>query len=186
MSTGKWTAPEYLRAKPKIRILVLGSYDDSAVTNLEGIKEFLIAKGYGNTRLVRDFRNPLRGESEPTSDYNLRKSEYWLPMADIAVFVFLPNVDNDGVEYELKHTVDIYSDMMWRSIIAWSSNPPPKVTSLIEGLVNRWQESTNLVFFGTFEKLCDEIFGVLTGILERMYYNVISRSDGEWEMDSQI
>jgi hypothetical protein len=186
MSLDVWTAPEYLKAKPKIRLLLLGSYEVSAEADLQRVKDFLIAKGYSQTHLVADFTNPPRNEREENPDYNLRKSESWLPRADIAIFVFLKNVNNDGVGYELTHVIDNYPDMMWRSIIGWSTNPRPNVSSLIEGLVNRWKKSTNVVFFGTLDKLCEEILGVLTGMLERLYYRVKSRTEGEWELDLQI
>jgi hypothetical protein len=186
VSSGR-TPYEYLKAKPKIRILLLGSYHTPASTELDKVKNYLSQLGYSQTHLVRDFTNPRRDETETEKDYNLHKSEYWLPKADVPVFIFLPNVDNDGVEYELQHTINIYPDMIWRSIIGWSTNPPPKLTSLTEGLVNRWKNTANMVYFGTIKKLCEEVFGTLTGnILIKMYYRVFNREDGEWELDSRF
>lgn len=186
MSAARWVAAEYLIAKPKMRILILGSYETSAATTLNEIKDFLIAKGYGQTRLIADFTNPVRGTIEPEADYNKRKSEYWLPKADVAIFIFLENVNNDGVEYEFKHVDAHHSDMMWRSIICWSTNPRPNVSSLIEGLFNTWNDTANVVFFGKINKLCEEVFGTITGnLLKKMYYRVFNRENGEWELYSQ-
>jgi hypothetical protein len=180
MSTG------YLQAKPMLRILILGSYDKTAEEELYRIKKFLIGKGYVQTRLVEDFKNPLKEDNEIQSDYNLRKTEHWLPEADVGIFVFFPLVNNDGVELEFKHVNDFYLDMIWRSIIGWSQNPRPKVSSLMNGLVNRWNEIANIVFFENIADLNQEIYGVLIGILEKLYFRVIFRGKGEWELDSQI
>jgi len=112
MSAVDWTAPEYLKAKPKMRILILGSYECSVKTDLRRIKNFLIDKGYNQTRLIEDFTNPVIGPTEEMATYNKRKSEYWLPKADVAIFIFLEKVNNDGVEYEFKHVDAHHSDMM--------------------------------------------------------------------------
>jgi len=176
-----WLAPEFLRVKPKLRVLILGSYATSSLKRLEMLKAFLLRNGYSQTRLIKDFQRPTRQTKESQSVYNLRKSEYWIPKADVPIFVFLPNVDNTGVGYELKHLCDNCYDMTWRSIVGISRKPAPKISSLIDGLIERWSESIQQVFFTTNKQLQKEVRGSLTNLLERLYFHAISRQKGEWE-----
>lgn len=185
MSVIDWSNIDSLNAKPKIRILILGSYDTSALPILRSIKDFIIGKGYVNTKLVMDFNNPTRRANETDAEYNLKRTEFWLPKADVALFVFLKSEFNSsGVGFELQHIIDHHPDMMWRSIVAWSQNPRPNVTTLVEGLVDRWKKSTNVIFFGSVNRLCDEIFGTLTSILGLFKNTVKTRGNEEWELDS--
>ena len=185
MSVIDWSNIDSLNAKPKIRVLILGSYDTAALPILSSIKDFIIAKGYINTKLVMDFNNPPRQENETDAAYNLKRTEFWLPKADVILFVFLKSdFNSSGVGFELQHISDNYPDMMWRSIVAWSQTPRPNVTTLVEGLVDRWKKSTNVIFFGNVNRLCDEIFGTLTSILGLLKNSVKNRGYEEWELDT--
>lgn len=181
MSDRRWVTPQYLQAKPRLRVLILGSYDDSALKRLEMLKDFLLTKRYLQICLVKDFNHPKRYSRETQSAYNLRKSEYWIPKADAPIFVFFPDVDNTGVGYELKHLIDNHYDMAWRSIVGISIKPALRISSLITGLIQRWSEDIQQVFFNTNNQLQDEVRGALTNLLERLYFSVINRQKGEWE-----
>lgn len=186
MSVIDWSNIDSLNAKPKIRILILGSYDDPALPVLRSIKDFIRTKGYINTKLIMDFNNPIRQADETDAEYNLRRTEFWLPKADVVLFIFLKGEFNSsGVGFELQHITNNYPDMMWRSIVAWSQKPRPNVTSLVEGLVDRWKKSTNVIFFGSVDRLCDEIFGVLTSVLGLLKNIVKNRGNEEWELDTR-
>ena len=76
---GDWTSTGYLQIKPKLRILILGSYESSAIKRLENLKDFLITKNYLDTSLVKDFNQPLIKNGESIKAFNLRKSLYWIP-----------------------------------------------------------------------------------------------------------
>jgi hypothetical protein len=179
LSASGWLVPEFLRVKPKLRVLILGSYATSSLKRLGMLKDFLLRNGYLQTHLIKDFKNPPKHSKESQSAYNLRKSEYWIPKADVPIFVFLPNVDNTGVE--LKHLCDNCYDMTWRSILGISIKPYPKISSLINGLIERWSESTQQVFFTTNKELQEGVRGALTNLLERLYFLAILRQRGAWE-----
>jgi len=180
-----WSEPEYLKIKPKLRVLILGSYELSSLERLRTLKGFLMLNGYLQTHLVKDFDYPTRSSGESQASYNLRKSEHWIPLADVAVFVFLPNVDNTGVGYELKHLIDNHYDMTWRSVVG-ISRPAPKISSLLGGLIERWSDSIQQVFFSTDTQLAEGVRGALTSLLGRLYFVVINRQPGEWEMSKRI
>jgi len=177
----RWVAPEYLQVKPKLRILILGSYDSSALKKLEMLRDFLLTKGYLQTSLVKEFKFPKKYPKESQPAYNLRKSEYWIPKADAPIFVFLPNVDNTGPAYELKHLCDKDFDMAWRSIVGISIKPAPKISSLIHGLIQRWSEEIQQVFFNNDSELQKGVRGALTNLLEKLYFPAVDRPKGEWE-----
>jgi hypothetical protein len=180
--THRWLPLRYLQVKPKIRILILGSYENSALKRLEMLKKFLLTKGYMQTCLVKEFKHPVKHYNEPQPAYNLRKSEYWIPKADIPIFVFFPYVDNTGVGYELKHLCDNHYDMVWRSIVGTSIKPASKISSLICGLILRWSEEIQQVFFNTDNELQEGVRGALTNLLEKLYFHIIDRQVGEWEI----
>jgi hypothetical protein len=181
LSSNRWVAPRYLQAKPVLRVLILGSYSTRALKTLEMLRDFLLAKGYVQTRLVKEFRFPKRNSGESRSAYNLRKSEYWIPKADVLVFVFCSNADNTGPAYELKHLIDIHCDMTWRCIVG-ISEPAPSISSLIYGLVDRWSREFQQVFFKTDAVLQEDVKGALTNLLERLYFLTINRQESEWEL----
>lgn len=125
---------------------------------------------------------PEQNDSESAADYALRKSEYWLPRADIPIFIFLPSVDNTGVAYEFQHLVNHHHDMMWRSIVATSRNPRSNISSLLEGLINRWSQPLSQVYFKNQKELCEGVRGTLTGLLGTLFRYVENRGIEEWEM----
>lgn len=182
LSARRWVSPEYLQVKPKLRVLILGSYSDSALKRLEMLKSFLISKEYLQVCLVKEFNHPSRGSNESQSSYNLRRSEYWIPKADIPIFVFLPKVDNTGVGYELKHLCDCHYDMTWRTIIGICRKPSLRISSLIDGLIQRWSRETQQIFFDTSNQLHEGVRGALTNLLEKLYFPVVNRQSGEWEI----
>jgi hypothetical protein len=182
LTAGYWANIGYLQIKPKLRVLILGSYENSAKKRLEGLKDFLLTKNYLQTALVKDFKQPIRKNNESKKLFNLRKSEYWLPEADVPIFVFFQGVDNSGVSIELKHLIDIYSDMAWRSIVAINDKPSEKpVSSLIGGIVERWKREIQPVYFENDSILLSGVRGALTNLLENLYFSVIRRSPSLWE-----
>jgi hypothetical protein len=178
----RWVAPEYLHVKPKLRVLILGSYTASSLKRLEKLKKFLLENGYLQTRLIKDFEKPTKNRNESQSAFNLRKSEYWIPRADVPIFVFLPRVKNDGVGFELQYLCHNFSDMTWRSILGISRTSSLKISSLISGLIERWSDTIQQVFFTTNRQLQNEVRGALTNLLERLYQQAINREEGEWEI----
>jgi len=163
-----------------LHILVLGSYRNPALRRLENLKDYLLAKGYAQTKLVKDFKFPEQSPSESQSSYNLRKSEYWIPKSDALIFVFFPRVDNTGPGYELKHLCDYHFDMAWRSIVG-IGKPTLKISSLIYGLIDRWSNEFQQIFFETDSELQEDVKGALTNLLERLYFPAFSRQKDEWE-----
>ena len=180
LSSNRWVAPQYLQAKPILRVLILGSYSSCALKTLEMLRDYLLAKGYAQTRLVKEFGFPKKNPGESKSAYNLRKSEYWIPKADAVVVVFCSSVDNTGPAYELKHLCDIHYDMTWRCIVGLSE-PTPAISSLIYGLVDRWSREIQQVFFKTDAELQSGVRGALTNLLERLHFATINRQRNEWE-----
>ena len=145
------------------------------------LKDFLLENGYSQTRLVKNFYWPTKNQNESQSAFNLRKSEYWIPKADVPIFVFLPRVNNDGVGLELQYLCHNFYDMTWRSILGVSRTPSLKISSLISGLIERWSGTTQQVFFTMNKQLQTGVRGALTNLLERLYYRAINREEGEWE-----
>jgi hypothetical protein len=177
-----WGQPLYLTAKPRLRVLILGSYAESVCKHLEELRDFLKSNGYVLSYLVKDFGFPEKQPNELDSKYNLRKSEYWIPKSDVPIFVFMPNVDNTGVGYELTYLLNNHIDMAWRSVVGISQSPALNISSLLDGLIQRWSRSVQLVYFEDYRQLQIGSRGALTNLLERLYYSVIRRQSSEWEM----
>lgn len=182
MPAGYWTNTGYLQIKPKLRVLILGSYESSAIKRLESLKDFLLTKKYLQTALIKDFNQPARKNGESKKAFNLRKSEYWLPEADVPIFVFFQGADNSGVSIELKHLIDVYYDMVWRSIVATNNKPSEHpVSSLIGGIIDRWSTEIQHVPFENDNILLSDVKGALKNLLEKLYFSVIYRPPSLWE-----
>jgi len=112
--------------KCQAKILILGSYqrltaqgsEESCEEILEKLKEFLIANGFSNTKLVKDWI--IEDNIPPESlvalfrEKSFHHIDYW---AEILVFVFLKDANNYSVTRELSHMVDCSKEKCSHSII---------------------------------------------------------------------
>jgi hypothetical protein len=177
---GGWTTlPECLSIFPKIRLLELGSYAPSRIGRVKAVRDALIKdENLSNTRLVADFDTPLRNTGEGDGEYNLRKSEYWIPKADVLLFVFLGQ--DTGVMYELTFALDKIPGASSRTIIAYDRNE--HITSLLAGLTSRYSREISEVSFEKIENLCEQVAGTIASISSIIYYDVSYRPLGEWDL----
>jgi hypothetical protein len=90
------------QVKRKLRMLVLGPYDEKVKSRLENLKTRLINEGYELTRLVSDFMDdPLILKQKGKDVYYTEKSwKYILHWSDLNIFVLFRDIDNDGVVSE--------------------------------------------------------------------------------------
>lgn len=176
-----WATPlEYLSILPKIRVLLLGSFDPKV--KLESIRDGLIQNGITNCRTTKDFSLPLKTRGEPQHLHDLRKSEYWLRRADVFVFVFFKGVDNASVGIELEKNLSQMPGNAWRTILAYEETAP----SLVQGLGIRFSPDISVVPFSNDVELREQVKGNIIRMLERFYSTVLIRPSGEWENSSII
>jgi hypothetical protein len=131
--------------------------------------------------MVCDFSTPPRHENETNGDYNLRKSEYWLDRADVYLFIFLGHTDS-GVMYELTFGLKIPGGAS-RSIVAYARGK--NVTSLLQGLVNRYRREISEISFDDPDSIGRQVAGYIAEMSSRLYAAGIKyRAIGEWETSS--
>jgi hypothetical protein len=177
---GAWTTvPEYLSIFPRIRLLELGSYAPQKMDTVKAVRDALIQnENLANARIVADFDSPISRKGETNGEYNLRKSEYWIPHADILLFLFLGQ--DTGVMYELIFALYKIPWASNRTIVAYDRNE--HVTSLLAGLTSKYSRQISEISFEKIEDLCEPVAGVVAAISRIIYSDVIYRPLGEWEL----
>jgi hypothetical protein len=179
-ASGRWdTPPEYLAVFPKVRLLVLGSYAPEKLDTVKDISHQLIQnEGLSNARLVSDFATPEMRNMESEGAYNLRKSEFWIPNADVLLFVFLGQ--DAGVMHELDFALTTVQ-LAARSIVAYDRTA--HVTSLLQGLIDRYTREVSEIPFdgGSLGNLCQQVAGNVAQIIPKIYWEILLRPPGGWE-----
>lgn len=101
----KMFSRDFENKKRAMKILILGPYTPlSAKQRLVQFKNCLIGSGYQNAMLVEDFPDTPRYHSDPDVHFTLKSRERTKNWADVLIFVFYNDANNQGVANELVFT----------------------------------------------------------------------------------
>ena len=166
-----------LSLKNKLLLTIFGSYDNEALLELTSLRDCLVKKGYSKCRIVSDYDFPTRGSSEGHDSYFRRKSVYWLENSDACIFVFLHDVSNEGVAFELKHTCDHLGSKLETCLVAIESKCTKYSSSLIRGTVTDLvkQGKINRRFFRDREQLCKFCGSAAISFLKKRRFFLLER-----------
>jgi hypothetical protein len=96
---------DFERKKKEIKVLILGPYNPpSAKLKLVEFRDCMKMNGYQNAKLVEDFLDTLKYDPDPDIHFTLKSRDRIKNWADVLVFVFLCDADNQGVGNELVFT----------------------------------------------------------------------------------
>lgn len=166
-----------LELKSRLLITIFGSFDKKGLKKLNNLKKCLIQNGYTKCRLVSDYRFPKKRKNEDTDQYFRRKSIYWLENSDACIFVFLDDVNNEGVVYELKHTCDHLESKLDTCLVTIELKCSKYSTSLIRGTVTNLvkQQKLNRRFFKDEAQLCKFCTSAAISFLKKLRYYLLER-----------
>jgi hypothetical protein len=162
--------------KEKTKVLILGAYSSpkkkdqdmeiKAEERLKLLKSSLISKGFVLTKLVKDWPDE---KNIPENQYDVHfrdKSFYYMRnWADILVFVFFEDCNNNSVCREWGHMIDSITDKIDQSIIL-------RHESIDLGCLLKGDIKDNRVFeagFSTNNELFDNAFSGCISSLYRLY-----------------
>ena len=134
------------KVKGKVKILILGSYplftprkgevNQDKEEMLERLRNFLRKKGFKQTMLVKDWKDE---ENVPAGSLDIHfrdKSFYYIDKwAEILIFVFSPNSDNQSVTREWGHMIDSAQRKCRNSVIL--RHESVNLHSLIKGDIKK-------------------------------------------------
>jgi hypothetical protein len=166
-----------LELKDRLLLTIFGSYDKNALRKLRRLKQCLVQKGYMKSRLASDYSFPRKRKSEDRDEYLRRKSIYWLENSDACIFVFLDGVNNEGVDFELKHTCDHLESKLETCLVAVETRSSRYSTSLIRGMVTSLvqQRKLNRRFFANESQLCKFCSSAAIGFLKKCRFYLLEQ-----------
>ncbi len=158
-----------LSRKPTVQILILGGYNPrQAKARLTKLRDYLRQHGYRQSYLLGNLPFRRRQRSEGVNVYFARKSkEYLRHWADIALFVFMCDVNNMGVLSEFDFTQYSLHDSVFRTstVLIDENCDFPSLTTMgtivLSGVDQR--------FFKNDEKLCQAAKAECLDHLKKLY-----------------
>lgn len=96
--------------KERLRVLILGPYEEPGLSRLKLLKTELIARGYIHTKIVLDLKTPpkIKSMNLSHSEEIYEKSIHYVKQSDVALFVFFKDLNHDSVHTELMKAIDKY------------------------------------------------------------------------------
>lgn len=166
MSFRRWYDQLTIKAKRRAKIIVLGSYD--VIVKLRGIRDHLQDNGYTETRLVADFKYPLKESGESDEAYYYRKSMYVMKYGDVLLFVFFDKVRNEGVVVEISFAANKLSQNVQFSTVFIEESYQPKLSGMVTGLIER--HAIDYKFFKNDDELRKLVVGACSQHLHRLIW----------------
>jgi len=168
------------KLKEKTNVLIFGAYSTpkkvggqkkeiEAEERLKLLKSFLIGKGFVLTKLVKDWMDE---EDVPKDQYDvhfLKKSFHYMEnLADVLIFVFFEDCNNNSVCREWGHMIDSVSSKIGQSIVL-------REKQVDLGCLLKGDIKTHRIFeaeFSTNDELFDVAFSGCIGCLYRLHSNI--------------
>jgi hypothetical protein len=155
--------------KQRLRILILGPYAPKyASRKLETLQKCLIDKGFSQTRLVKDFSDTVIYSQDPDEHFVLKSQKIIREWAHVPIFVFLKDVDNQGVTVELTYTCLTLMDKQ-SCCATFFEGRWENFSSLIRGQVKLTKRVSHMDFENEKE-LWELATGHALKMLDRLYY----------------
>ncbi|MCW4013408.1 MAG: hypothetical protein NWF07_10525 [Candidatus Bathyarchaeota archaeon] len=118
--------------KKAINILILGPYG-KCLTRLLRLRDHLRTRGYENTKLVKDFTDDDQRHKDADIYFLEKSKDYIKNWADILLFVFDQECNNDSVLIELCYMIENINEKSSHSAIISSSER--YIGSLLRGTI---------------------------------------------------
>jgi hypothetical protein len=166
---------DYLQMKKRLKILILGSYKalppnpvDKAVQRLEELRKCLINKGFEQTMLARDFTDAEMYSSDLDEHYTLKSRKLIEEWADVPIFVFFKEADNQGVGAEITYACIKLSNKQ-SCCAAFFEGRLEDFSTQIKGSIKITRKVSYMIFRHDSE-LCNLAFGHCVKMLDRLFY----------------
>ncbi|MCH7560000.1 MAG: hypothetical protein IIC67_01290 [Thaumarchaeota archaeon] len=92
--------------KKNLKVVIFGPYKEGGFKRLEQLKEHLISRGYTQSNLVEALSDPPGSSRLSEHEFELAKSEYWITLADVSLYVFYKDLRRGSVSIEIKELAD--------------------------------------------------------------------------------
>lgn len=167
MNFRSWYDQRIIKAKRKIKVIILGSYE--AKKRLESVRDHLRESGYTQAYLVANYAYPPREAWESEEEYYYRKSEYAMAYGDILLFIFFDKVNNEGVTVEISHIPNLLPNKIPFSTVLIEESYQQKLSSMVKGLIKTHKFSYK--FFKDDEELKELAFGSCSQHLHKLLWS---------------
>jgi len=163
------SSAEFSNRKKRIKILILGPQrPPNAEKRLYAFKRCLLQSGYDNVKLVADFPDVPKFHPDQSSHFTLKSQNYIKNWADVLVFVFLCNCDNQGVANELTFASLMVTEKLNVSVVL--SEKGVQLSSLTKGPINLQKIDSDE--FSNDVELCEMAKGYVTNYIYVLYWKI--------------
>ena len=92
--------------KETLKVVIFGPYREGGYDRLVRLRDSLRDVGYKETELVEQLPDPLEVAGLEEFVYETKKSEYWVRLCDVGLYVFFQGISHASVAIEIKELVD--------------------------------------------------------------------------------
>lgn len=164
-----WEASEVSEKKSKVRILILGAYKPKKMKErLEQLRNALIIRGYENTKLMMDFSDEQRYSDDDDIHYTKKSEDNIHNWAQILIFLFFKEGENEGVASEFKFTCIEVSDKMDTILLLHEKGKKP--STQVEG--PRKESKIRVGYFDSDKDLIEITEGYCWNFTRKIFYNI--------------
>jgi len=147
----------------------LGPYRPSnAEKRLKKFRHCLRNKKYKNAKIVADFPNEPRFHPDQDIHFSLKSQEYIKNWADVLIFAFFKDADNQGVANELTFTCLKVLEKVHFSVVF--SEKSVILSSLTKGPIKVHRMKSDV--FEDDKELCQKAQGYLTEFIYQLYWQI--------------
>jgi len=160
---------EFANRKRRIKILILGPQrPHTAEKRLNAFKMCLLQSGYDNAKIVADFPDTPAFHTDKSSHFTLKSQHYIRNWADVLIFIFLRNCDNQGVANELTFASLMAIEKMNVSVALYEKGS--QLSALTKGPVNLQKLDSDE--FLNAKDLCEIAKGYITNYIYVLYWKL--------------
>lgn len=171
-------SPAFDKLRERLRVLILGSYDDDKIKFLTGLRDRLVGMGFENCKLVDDFGADSGMSSEPYG-----KSSHWISRADVCILVFFEKGYNEGLMLELSFISEV--GLLRKCVLTYQKSllEGRKVTSLFPGYIFEHSNKVHVIGYDDMDKLVEQVSGQLYNSIHTIAIELESRKREDWELN---
>lgn len=155
--------------KRNMKVLILGPYKPpSAKLKLVQFQKRLQDYGYATARLVDDFPDEPKYDPDPDIHFTVKSQDKIKNWAEVLIFVFLNDADNQGVSNELMFTCYLVREKTHYSIALYEKGIQLSTQTKGPLKISRMNSSE----FCTDRELCDRALGFCTKVVYEFMFTV--------------
>jgi len=135
--------------KKNLKVVIFGPYKEGGHKRLEELRDYLRNMGYSWTDIVENLPDPPQTNEKSDKIFATLKSEYWVRMCEVGLYVFFKNIPHGSVTVEVKELADNASNRI--KCASFFLETGEKLETLEEGTIRKFDK--DIAIFDTDKDL---------------------------------